>query len=133
MAATQTPARQTYRKLPVPLAYDKAYWDKELGNVQLALSPVAMRTATSATTANVTDAVILCDATGGAFTVSLFDPSRVKEQQVTVKKIDASGHAITIQPMVGLIDGASTQTISAQYKALTMQSDGATWWIVNAF
>ena len=49
------------------------------------------------------------------------------------KKIDASVNDLVIPPVGGdLIDGASSLTISGQYSAVTIVSDGTTnWYILN--
>jgi hypothetical protein len=74
-----------------------------------------------------TDETVLCDATLGAITVTL--PTATSGRIVTVKKIDNSVNAITIDGDAGDIDGAGTQPLSAQWDALTMQADGTNWFI----
>jgi hypothetical protein len=48
-----------------------------------------------------------------------------------VKKINSPvADTVTIASAGGNIDGVATQVLSIQYTALTMQSDGANWWII---
>ncbi|HEX4123771.1 MAG TPA: hypothetical protein VHY37_03530 [Tepidisphaeraceae bacterium] len=84
--------------------------------------------ATSPTTA---PAFNLCDATSGAFTITL-PPSAANEDLVlSFKKIDSSGNLPTIQANGSEhIDGANTYTgLSAQYDVARLWCDGTQWWI----
>ena len=72
--------------------------------------------------------VLICDAAGGAFTVSLlpmFDGA-----MVSVKRVNSGVNAVTIDADGGeLIDGAGTLVLSTQYAAVTLWSDGTGWWV----
>lgn len=83
-------------------------------------------------TIETTDGLILVDATAGPVTITLPDPT-LANIQVTVKKIDASANAVTIDGDGVNIDGSGTQSLTAQYQAVTMASeeDTAQWWIVS--
>jgi hypothetical protein len=71
---------------------------------------------------------VLCDATGGAFTVTL--PTLTDNLWVAVKKTDATGNIVTVSPGVsGLIDGSATQTLSTQYDSVDFYCDGSNWHI----
>ena len=48
-----------------------------------------------------------------------------------IKKIDASGNAVTIDGNgAETIDGAATQTLGAQYDSMTVFCDGTGWHII---
>lgn len=93
---------------------------------------VAKTTAYIATTS---DHTILCDASAGAFTVTL--PSAISAYSagsglvLYIKKIDSSANVITVDADAAeLIDGTATQTLSFQNEAIAVQSDGSAWWII---
>lgn len=77
------------------------------------------------------DQTVTVDATGGATTIKLPTPSTVTGKFIIVKKIDASGNAVTVDGNGATIDGASTQALAAQWNAYTMQSNGANWFITG--
>jgi len=65
----------------------------------------------------------VCDASGGAFTLTL--PAVGTNFSVIIKKVDASANAITIQPAaIGLIDGQATINLSSQWDSVTLRCDG---------
>jgi hypothetical protein len=76
----------------------------------------------------VTDAVVFCDASSGAFTVTL--PAVAAGLMVAVKKIDSSANIVTIAPASGLIDGSATDAITVQWQARTYVSNGTNWFKV---
>ncbi len=85
-----------------------------------------------AKTANYTaaqeDRTILCDATGGAFTISLPAAADYQGKQFVIVKTDSSGNAITIDPNASeTINGSSTASLASQFDALTVESDGSNW------
>lgn len=74
--------------------------------------------------------VLLCDASGGAFTVTLPAAATVSGSSISVKKSDASANAVTIDGAgAETIDGAATLALSTQYEAVTLWSDGTSWWV----
>jgi hypothetical protein len=84
---------------------------------------------TSAYTATSNDDTILCNATGGAFTISLPLGSFVGKIY-TVKKTDASANAVTVAGVSGTIDGAANFVLAAQNNSVTIQGDGTNGWIL---
>ena len=77
------------------------------------------------------DSVILCNATAGAFTVTL--PTAVgREGKVYhTKKIDSSGNLVTVDGDGSeTIDGGTTAALSVQYESIMLISDGSTWHII---
>lgn len=93
--------------------------------------PMAITAAAKTTTYQVltTDDVILCDATSGAFTVTL-TASPVNGEHYTIKKIDSSVNAITIGGNTKNIDGAANQTLPAQWNSVTVVYNGTAWFII---
>jgi hypothetical protein len=72
--------------------------------------------------------VIPCNATGGAFTVTLYTAIGNSGRKITVKKTDSSFNAVTIDAnSTETIDGALTLLLSTQYESVTLVSDGSNW------
>lgn len=79
-----------------------------------------------------TDYIILCDTTGGAFTITL-PASHTAGDTVIVKDSGGAGAAnpITIDPSdTDTIDGAATFTTLTNYQSATLVSDGTNWFSV---
>ena len=82
-------------------------------------------------TATTSDDVILCNASGGAFTITLYAASGNSGKQLTIKKTDSSNNAVTIDGNASeTIDGTTTKAIAAQYTSLTIVCDGSNWHII---
>jgi hypothetical protein len=75
-----------------------------------------------------TDEYILADAASGAITITL--PSPVSGRLLTVKKIDSSGNAVTLNAGAASIDGSSTKVLAAQWDAARVLADAAAWFVV---
>ncbi|OGJ86794.1 MAG: hypothetical protein A2268_14075 [Candidatus Raymondbacteria bacterium RifOxyA12_full_50_37] len=91
---------------------------------------VKVVTKTSAYTA-ADEAVILANASGGAFTITLPQASTVPGRVYTVKKIDNS-YNVTIQGYGGTeyIDGATTLVLSSQWVSKMIVSNGTQWYVI---
>lgn len=90
-------------------------------------------TKTGAYTTGTWDGLILCDASGGAFTVTLSTNAGAYGaggKEYVVKKIDGSANAVTIAGASGNIDGAASKTLTAQYDSLWVRWDGSNWHIL---
>lgn len=88
-------------------------------------------TKTSAYTATTSDFTILCDATSGAFSITLPAAAANPGRIFNVKKVDSSANAVTIQANAAeLIDGANTKSIAAQYQSAQIQSNGTFWSVI---
>lgn len=88
------------------------------------------RTVTTTATITVLDTTVLGDATSAAFSVNLPSAASVPDAVFTIKKIDASANAVTVDADgTDLIDGAGTYPLAAQWQSITVQSDGADWYI----
>lgn len=108
-----------------------------VGNLTLTNATVngaafAVTTQTSAYTATGTDVTILANATGGAFSVTLPTAVGATGKIYTVKKIDSSVNAVTVATTSSqTIDNQTTEPLARQFDAVTVQSDGANWFIIS--
>lgn len=64
---------------------------------------------------------------GGVSGITITLPTPTLGQQLTVKKVDSAAGAVTLSPTSGLIDGAATLALSAQYQAYQLVADGTNW------
>jgi hypothetical protein len=81
--------------------------------------------------AEVADYLLLVDATAGAVTVNLPPAVDAYGALLVVKKVDASGNAVTLDADGSeTIDGATTTALAAQYDKVSVACDGVTWWKV---
>jgi hypothetical protein len=79
------------------------------------------------------DAMVLCDANGGAFAVTLPNVSGAIGWTTTIKKTDASANAITVtRSGSSTIDGANTVVLSAQYRSVTVRCDGTNFHVIGS-
>jgi hypothetical protein len=79
-----------------------------------------------------TDKTVTGDATSAAFSFTLPSAVGVTGQEYTLKKIDASANAVTVATTSSqTIDGSTTYALSARWKFVTVQSDGANWLIIS--
>lgn len=82
-------------------------------------------------TLQISEAGALCDASGGAFAITLPTAASAKDVEFFVKKTDSSVYAVTIDGDGSeTIDESTTQVISSQYDCITVYSDGTEWWII---
>lgn len=90
-----------------------------------------LKSKTEAYPATLDDKVILCDATGGAFTVTLPTAVGNTDKVFVIKKTDVSANIVTIDGNdAEEIDGVITQTLSSQYDFFAVVSDGANWQVI---
>lgn len=89
------------------------------------------RTITGATTLTYADQTVLCNAAGGAFTVTLPTAAGVTGKRFTLKRTSASNNVTVDGAGSETIDAAATKTLGAQHAAITIESDGTNWQIVN--
>lgn len=74
---------------------------------------------------------VLVNAVGGARTITLPAAALHTHRIYNIKKIDASGNAVTIDGNAAeTIDGAATLVIAAQWDSYTIHSNGTGWFIV---
>lgn len=88
-------------------------------------------TKTTTYTALPTDDILLGDASGGAFSITLPAATASTGLVLTIKKIDASANAVTIDGNASeTIDGATTKALGSQYASYEIACDGSAWYIV---
>lgn len=93
--------------------------------------PVVTKTADY--TATVLDALILCDASGGSFTITLPAAATIPGKRMLVKKIDSSVNAVIVDPNGGeTIDGQTDVNLLSRYQTLELISDGTNWISVSS-
>lgn len=90
---------------------------------------VAAKTANYAVTAS--DNVILVNATAGPVAIYPTAPVNAVGRVFTIKKVDASANAVTIDPASGTVDGADTYVLSTQYQFVTVLSDGSNYFVIG--
>lgn len=97
----------------------------------LGISPFVAKTANY--TATEADEVINCDATGGAFTITLPAVATTRAGKVyTIRKLDTANSVVVDANSTETINGDLTQILFLQYSFLTIVNTGATWAIINS-
>ncbi len=92
---------------------------------------VSVRSLSASGFAAAGDFLLTIDATSGAVTVTLPVAAESLGAHIVVKKIDASGNAVTVDAAgAETIDGAANKVLAAQYDAVTVICDGSEWWVV---
>ena len=74
--------------------------------------------------------VFVCDAAGGAFTITLPSVATYKNRIITVKRVSASNTVTVDGAGAETIDGAATYDLTSQYEQVTIFSDGDEWHII---
>lgn len=78
------------------------------------------------------DYTITGNASSGTFTVTLPSAVGLVGKILVLKKIDNSGNTVTVATASSqTIDGASTYSLAAQWKYVTVQSDDSNWIIIG--
>jgi hypothetical protein len=91
----------------------------------------AIQTVSSAYTILGSDFAVMCNATGGGFTVTLPPASILAGQQYFIKKIDSSSNVVTVDGNgAETIDDATTVLLPMQYDCIHVICDGTEWWII---
>ena len=86
---------------------------------------------TTAYTATSSDYLIACDASGGAFTVTLPAVSGAAGLVLHIKKTDSSTNSVTVDgDSSETIDEGTTAELSAQYESIMLVCNGSTWHVV---
>jgi hypothetical protein len=92
----------------------------------------AVKTVTTTYTATALDELLLADASGGAFTVTL---PRAEDgtKRLTIKRISAGLNAVTIGVQgLDTIEGSASVSLATQWAGTTLQSNGVDAWVVLA-
>src|SRR5262249_53236650 len=93
--------------------------------------PARQRSFTTNTTLNAADfgRLIRVDGSAGAFTVTLPDATlSYGSETIFFKRTDSSANTVTVTAASGqTIDGGASVTLTGQWQALRLMSDGADW------
>lgn len=93
---------------------------------------LAVTSKTANYTVTTSDAIILCDSSGGAFTLTLPAASGNTGKVFQIKKTDSSFLAVTIDGDGSeTIDGATTTTVNTEGETLRIVCDGSNWQILE--
>ncbi len=87
----------------------------------------AIKTVTANYTVTASDSTILGN---GSLTVTLPSATGIAGRVYVIKNIGAS--TVTVATNGGSIDGSSTFSLSSTDEAITVQSDGTNWWIIES-
>lgn len=88
-------------------------------------------TQTSSYTVTSSDTVVFADATSGNVTITLPAASGLTGYRFYVKRIDGSANTVTVaRSGSDTIDGATSHTLSLQYMAIGLVSNGSAWYIL---
>ena len=91
--------------------------------------PVVNKTTTYTLTS--TDHLVTCDATGGAFTVTLPVAASHAGREYVLIKTDSSGNAVTLDGNGSeTINGATDQELAAQWDMIRVVSNGTAWFVI---
>jgi len=91
----------------------------------------AYTSVTTNTTLDTTHNVVSVDASGGARTITLPTAVGIGGRQYTIRKLDSSGNAVTIDGNGSeTINGATTKVLVAQYDVATIISNNANWVVI---
>ena len=126
-----------YLRNRIPAQYNRQAWYEilnqieSLANLQFDGYLFPTSSASADYTVNVNDAFIPVDASSAAVTVTLKPAAEAKGKRLTIKKIDSSANAVTVDGDGSeTIDGATTAVINCQYESICLMSDGTEWWVV---
>lgn len=103
-----------------------------LQNVTIQGQVQAYTAVSSLYTASIIDNVIAANASTGSFSVTLPTAVGITGKIYTVKKVDSSANTVTVATTSAqTIDGQSNEVLSFQYDGITVQSNGANWFIIG--
>ncbi len=94
-------------------------------NLKVTTSPL-----NSNTTLDATYNVVLCDPSGGSFTVTLPDATTCPNRVYVIKSI-GSGTIHIIDAAANSVDNVGTYNISSSLSSIEVVSDGNNWWIIG--
>ncbi len=93
--------------------------------------PPGIALPTAAYTMKEQDGVILCDSSGGAFSVTLLTAVGRMGRRIIIKKIDVTALDVTVDASGSeTIDGALTFPLVSQYHGIELCSGGANWHVI---
>lgn len=94
---------------------------------------MSISTITSNYTLTADDNTVLANTTSGAITITLPASTNIAGRIYTIKKIGTGGidKELTVSPSSGTIDGGSSYIIYNDWTYVTLQTDGANWYIIK--
>jgi len=94
---------------------------------------MTITTVTVNTTLTAADNTVLANTTSGAITITLPAPGTIAGRIYTIKKVGTGGidNELTIAPASGTIDGGASYIIYNDWTYVTLQTDGANWYIIK--
>lgn len=94
---------------------------------------MSIKTVSADYTATSSDNTILVDATSGAIILTLPNTGAITGRIYTIKKIGTGGidNKLTIAPSTGTIEGGTSYTIYNDWTFVSLQTDGANWYIIK--
>ena len=94
---------------------------------------LAIKTVNVNYTINAGDNTVLANTSSAPFTVTLPSPGGITGRIYTIKKIGTGGidNALTIVPSGGTIDGGTSYIIYNDYTYVSLQTDGANWYVIK--
>lgn len=91
----------------------------------------AIQSKTGAYTLTANDSVILADATGGAFTLTLPAVAGTSGTVYDIKRLNSGANNVTIDANgAELVEGATTYVLTAANQSVTIISNGSAWFII---
>lgn len=103
-------------------------WREELSDRLNFLYEPPFRSVTSAYTATFADKVILANATGGAFSITLPSGPENARKSLYIKRVNSGLNAVTLDPAGSeTIDNSATLALSA-LQGVFIFYDGSSWW-----
>jgi hypothetical protein len=88
-------------------------------------------TKTSDYTATLADRIILCNATGGAFTITLPAAASSSGKSYFIKKIDDSDNFVSVRGNASEpIDDSNLRVLPVQNNSVHVVSDGVQWYVL---
>lgn len=93
---------------------------------------ISVTSKTANYTATVSDYLILCNASGGGFTISLPTASGNTGKVFIVKKTDSALNGVVVDGNSSeTIDGELTYTLGTQFESVQIVSDGTNWQVIG--
>ena len=92
----------------------------------------AFRSVTTTGTVVSGDYLLLCDATGGAITMTLPAAALVPGRIYAFKRINAGANTVTVDGYgAETIDGVATHVMTPQWNSLLIMTNGVAWFILS--
>jgi hypothetical protein len=93
--------------------------------------PTSLTSNTTLSIFNLQPQIILVNAAGGAFNITLPTAASISGAIVAIKRINSGANVITILTTSSeTIDGSTTYSLDSQYKTVYLVSDGSNWQIL---